>query len=146
MNTGFNFNILAPGKAHSGTDIMIHVVEESVVFLGDNVVYERTPGMDHATFRGNMNACDVAIASKAKHYVPGHGQSGTAALVKSYKKYLSIIYSQAAIYYEEGLSAFEMKDNIVKQLSKYKGWGNFEQDVGKHISLAVLEAEAAAFE
>lgn len=143
---GFTFAIFAPGKAHTGTDLMIHVVEDSVVFLGDNVVYKRLPGMDDATFRGNINACDIAIAVNAKYYVPGHGKSGSAALVKAYKGYISTIYTQAAIYYEEGLSAFEMKDKVVAKLSAYKDWEFFELEVGKHISLAVLEAEAAAFE
>jgi len=143
---GFTFSILAPGKAHSGTDIMIHAIEESVVFLGDNVVYQRMPGMQDATYRGNINASEVAISTNAKHFVPGHGPTGKVELVKSFKQYLSIIYTQAAVYYEEGLSDFEMKPKILKKLSDYKDWAFFDQEVGKHISLAVLEAEKAAFE
>jgi len=143
---GFTFAIFAPGKAHSGTDIMIHAVDDSVVFLGDNVTNKRMPGMQDASYRGNINASDVAIAIKARHYVPGHGPTGNVALVKSFKEYLSIIYTQAAIYYEEGLSDFEMKPKILKTLSKYTNWAFFDQEVGKHISLAVLEAEKAAFE
>jgi glyoxylase-like metal-dependent hydrolase (beta-lactamase superfamily II) len=143
---GVTFVILAPGKAHSGTDIMIHVVEESVVFLGDNVLAKRLPRLDDATFRGSIKACDVAINIAAKHYVPGHGLSGSVSLVKTYKDYLSSVYSQAAEYYEEGLSDFEMKPKIVKNIAFYHNWANFDDEVGKHISLAVLEAEAAAFE
>ena len=143
---GITFNILAPGKAHSGTDIMIHVVEDSVVFLGDNVLSKRLPRMDDATFRGSINACEVAIKVGAKHYVPGHGLSGPVALVKTYKHYLSTVYSQAVGYYDEGLSDFEMKPMILKKLKAYSNWSGFEDEFGKHVSLAVLEAEAAAFE
>jgi len=142
---GISFVIYAPGKAHSGTDIMIHVVEESVVFLGDNVLSKRLPRLDDATYRGGINACEVAIKIGAKHYVPGHGISSSAAMVATYKQYLTTVYTQASELYEEGLSDFEMKPQIVKKLSAYKDWRNFEE-VGKHISLAVLEAEKAAFE
>ena len=73
---GIQFRIHAPEKAHSFTDIMIEVVEESVVFLGDNVLYKRLPRMDDATFKGNAKACQVALDLAAKTYVPGHGASG----------------------------------------------------------------------
>lgn len=143
---GITFAILAPRKAHSGTDIMIHVVEESVVFLGDNVLAKRLPRLDDATFRGGINACEVAIQVDAKHYVPGHGMSGPVSLVKTYKDYLSSVYSQAAEYYDEGLSDFEMKPMILKKLKAYSNWSGFDDEFGKHVSLAVLEAETAAFE
>ena len=54
---GMTFKIFAPDKAHSGTDVMIQVVEDSVVFLGDNVLNGRIARMDDATFRGSINAC-----------------------------------------------------------------------------------------
>ena len=143
---GMTFNILAPSKAHSGTDIMILVVEESVMFLGDNVLNERIARMDDATFRGSINACDVAIKAAAKIYVPGHGLSSDINMVEKYKNYIAIVYQQAAKYYEQGLSDFEMKPNVVAKLSAYSKWSGFETEVGKHISLAALEVEAAEFE
>ena len=39
-----------------------------------------------------------------------------------------------------------MKDTIVAKLAAYQKWPGFEENVGKHISLAILEAEKAAFE
>ena len=143
---GIDFSIYAPDNAHSHTDIMIHVIEDSVVFLGDNVLSKRLPRLDDASFRGSIKACDIAIKIAAKHYVPGHGISDTVSIVKTYKDYLSKVYSLAASYYDEGLSDFEMKPEIVKKLAAYHNWANFDDEVGKHISLAVLEAEAAAFE
>ena len=66
---GMHFRILAPKFAHSGTDIMIHIIEDKVLVLGDNVMHERIGRLDDGTFRGNINACDVAIKSGAKVYV-----------------------------------------------------------------------------
>ena len=109
---GVQFRIHAPDKAHSFTDIMIEVVEESVVFLGDNVLYKRLPRMDDGTFAGNAAACKVAIDLGAKTYVPGHGQSGDKNIVIPFMNYLNIIYSEVGKHYEAGLTDFEMKPKI----------------------------------
>ena len=142
---GITFEIFASDIAHSGTDIMIHVVEESVVFTGDNVLNGRIASMDEATFAGNIKACDTALHIKATHYVPGHGNSSDSSIVSQFKRYLDTIYTQATIYYDQGLSDFEMKPKIVAKLTDFKDWSDFDQLVGKHISLATLEAEAEAF-
>jgi glyoxylase-like metal-dependent hydrolase (beta-lactamase superfamily II) len=143
---GIEFRIYAPEKAHSHTDVMIEVVEDSVVLLGDNVMSKRFGRMDDGTFRGNIAACDRAMEINAKHYIPGHGQSGSVKLVKDYRDYLAMIYSEVGKYYEEGMADFEMKPLIEKKVSAYHGWSGFEDEFGRHISLAVLEVERAEFE
>lgn len=143
---GTTFKIYAPGKAHSGTDIMIHVVEESVVFGGDNILNGRIARMDDATFRGNINACEVAIKINAKHYVPGHGLTSDVKMVGSFKNYLATLYQQVGIFYEQGMSDFEMKPKVVASLKDFQQWSGFDVEVGRHINLAMLEVEAAMFE
>lgn len=139
------FRIYAPGKAHSGNDIMIELVDESVVFTGDNVLNQRIARMDDATFAGNINACQVAIDIGAKHYIPGHGPVGDAAMVANFRNYLETLYTQVARLYEEGLEAFEMKEQVMAALAPYNDWVNFHDEVGRHVSLAVLEVERNAF-
>lgn len=147
FNTGgMTFRIFAPGKAHSGTDIMIQVVEESVVFLGDNVLNGRIARMDDATFKGSVNACDVAIKINAQHYVPGHGQTADIKMVAGYKNYLSTLYNKVALYYDQGMSDFEMKPKVVAQLKTFQQWDGFDVEVGRHINLAMLEVEKNMFE
>lgn len=143
---GMTFKIYAPGKAHSGTDIMIHVVEESVVFGGDNILNGRIARMDDATFRGSINACDVAIKINAKHYVPGHGLTSDVKMVGKFKNYLATLYKQVGRFYEQGMSDFEMKPKVVDQLNDFHNWSGFDVEVGRHINLAMLEVEAAMFE
>lgn len=143
---GINFAILAPKKAHSGTDIMIHIVEEDVLVLGDNVTHKRIARLDDGTFRGNINACDVAIKLGVKVYVPGHGPTGDVKVVKKFRTYLEIIYETVKVMVDEGLSDFEMKPKVVAKLKAYHNWNGFKDQIGKHVSLAMLEAERAAFE
>ncbi|MES9846487.1 MAG: MBL fold metallo-hydrolase [Candidatus Sedimenticola sp. PURPLELP] len=142
---GKTFRIYAPGKAHSGTDVMIEYVEDSVVFTGDNVLHTRIARMDDATFKGNINACKVAMDIQAKHYVPGHGPVGGVDVPAGYKTYLETLYHEVERLYEDDLEAFEMKEPVVQKLAAYSQWVNFEDEVGKHISLALLEVEESAF-
>ena len=142
---GMSFRIHAPEKAHSFTDIMIEVVEEGVVFLGDNVLYKRLPRMDDATFVGNIEACKLALKMSANKFVPGHGPSGDKNIITPFKNYLNIIYTEAGKHYEEGLTDYQMKPKILLKLKPYIKWSGFEEEVGKHISLAVLEYEKNAF-
>lgn len=142
---GIQFRIHAPIKAHSFTDIMIEVVEESVVFLGDNVLYKRLPRMDDGTFKGNAMACQIAINLNAKTYVPGHGISGSKDIVIPFMTYLNIVYTEVGKNYEAGMTDFEMKPNVLLKLKDYVNWAGFHDELGKHISLAVLEYERDSF-
>ncbi|HQS57892.1 MAG: MBL fold metallo-hydrolase [Gallionellales bacterium 35-53-114] len=140
---GMTFRVHAPEKAHSHTDIMIEAVEESVVFAGDNVLNQTIARMVDGTFRGNIAACDRIAAIKAKHYVPGHGPTGDVSVVTNYRNYLATVFDDVKQQYELGKSDFEMKDGIVAKLEFFQGWDRFDIEVGKHISQAVLEIEAA---
>ena len=142
---GKTFRVHAPGKAHSGTDIMIEYVDESVLFTGDNVLYKRIARMDDGTFSGSIDACQLAIDIGARHYVPGHGPVGGIEVPTSFLAYLQTLYGEVERLYEEGLQAFEMKETVVAKLAAYRDWVNFEDEVGRHVSLAVLEAEQNAF-
>ncbi len=142
---GKTFRIYAPGKAHSGSDIMIEFVEESVLFTGDNVLYTRIAHMNDGTFSGNIDACRVAIEIGAKRYVPGHGPVGGVEVPSDYKNYLQTLYQEVARLYDAGMEAYEMKPLVVEKLAAYKDWVNFEDEVGRHIGLALLEVEAKAF-
>lgn len=143
---GLSFRIHSVGKAHSDSDIMIELVNDSLMFTGDNVSYERIIRMDDGSFRDNIAACERAIGLKLKHYVPGHGPTGDVSRVVAMKQYLHIIYQSVAELYEQGMSDFEMKPQIAKKLSAYHNWSGFDEQLGKTISLALLEVEQAEFE
>lgn len=140
---GITFRISAPEKAHSHTDIMIEVKEDSVVFTGDNVLNHTLGRLVDGTFTGNIAACDKIAAVKAKHYVPGHGATGDVSVVIAYRNYLSMLYQTVKQQYDLGKADFEMKDTVIAALANYKNWLRFDQEVGPHISQAVLEVEAA---
>lgn len=132
--------------AHSHTDAMFEIVEDSLLYTGDNVTYLRMPRFDDGTFRGTLAACDHALSLNLKHYVPGHGPTGGPEVVESFRNYVGTLYEMVVELYDEGLADFEMKPKIVEALKEYQSWASFDRFVGRTISLAVLEAEKAAFE
>lgn len=140
------FRVYLTDHAHTRTDAMIEIVEDSVLVLGDNVLNQRVGRMDDGSFRGNQKACDIAREVNTGLYVPGHGPSGNADSTLGYCDYLNTIYTEAGKNFDDGLSDFEMKSSIVKALSLYSKWPGFDREVGKHISLSVLEYEQAEFE
>ncbi|SCZ51703.1 MBL fold metallo-hydrolase [Thiohalomonas denitrificans] len=143
-DTTFRFH--HPGPAHTTTDIMIEIPEKKVLFLADNVCNERIVGMNDGTFRGSVEVIDAALQIPAEVYVPGHGQTAGVEFVHDYRGYLDGVYSGAEEFYEQGMEPFEMKPLIEKRLARFKNWTGFNEELGKHISLAVLEAEQAMFE
>lgn len=139
---GVEFRIMAPPKAHSGTDIMIHVPAEGVLFLGDNVMNGRFGQMDDGTFQGNIAACKQAMAVPAQVFVPGHGLTGDKTIVATYHDYLATLFSAVRQEYDAGKQDYQMKDSVKARLSRYAGWIGFDQHFGRHLSVAVLELEA----
>ena len=67
-------------------------------------------------------------------------------MVKPFCTYLSTLYENVSRLYDEGLSDFEMKEPIAESLSAYSDWPGFTDQLGRHISLALLEVEQAEFE
>ncbi|TNG00980.1 MAG: MBL fold metallo-hydrolase [Gammaproteobacteria bacterium] len=132
--------------AHTKTDLMVQIVEERLLITGDNVMFKRVGRMDDGNFRGNIKACEYALSLDTKTYVPGHGPSGGKEIVEPYCNLLKTLYSEAGKGVEEGLSDFEIKPKVVEILANYNDWPGFEGEIGRFVSLAVLEYEQAAFE
>ena len=142
---GHTFEVVLTQHAHTHTDAMIIALEEKVLFTGDNLTWKRIPRMDDGSFRGN-----ISILAEARDYpvdvvVPGHGMTGGVDILRPYHDYLDTVYSEAARMMDDGLEAYEMKPEINAKLTDFHKWSGYEDELGKHISLSVLEAEEAAF-
>lgn len=133
------------GTAHSRTDLMIEVVEDGVLFLGDNVMAERFGGMQSGTFQGNINALNRVLESAAGTWVPGHGPTGDASVVTNYRDYLQQIYEAARFAFNEDMDSAEVKTVAEERTTAYKRWAGYDFEVGRHASQAYLEVEAAEF-
>ncbi len=142
---GHRFAIIHLGKAHTATDIMVHYQQDDVLFTGDNAGNRRILRVDHGSFKGNADTLQAAIEMKPKHVVPGHGKTGGVEILEQYRNYLATLYREVEKGYDEDLSDFEMKPRIHTVLQAFHDWGGYEEELGRHISQAYLEIEAAGF-
>jgi glyoxylase-like metal-dependent hydrolase (beta-lactamase superfamily II) len=139
------FRIHHFGQAHTRTDIMIEVTEDGVVFLGDNVTAERIPRMTDGNFTGNINSVDSILEVNASTWVPGHGPTGDAAMVKVYRDFLAAVYASARQAFDEGMDSSDVKPIALKATVKYRDWAGYEGEIGPQGAQAYMEVEAAEF-
>lgn len=139
------FKIHHYGMAHSKTDIMIEVVGESVVFLGDNVLAKRIARMVDGTFQGNIASINNILQSNAQTYVPGHGPSGDRAMVEAFRDYLTLIYEAAQKTFAEDLDSSDVISISRVTTADYKDWSGYDEQLGAHGAQAYSEVEAAEF-
>jgi len=140
------FRVMRNDKAHTDTDIVIVVEEQGVVFLGDNTFNGRIGRLDDGSLTGIIEILDRVLELDARHFVPGHGPTGGAEIVRDYRGLIAGIYTGVETLYEQGMADFEMKPIVVEQLSpRYGDLSGFTEDIGRAISFAYLEVEENAF-
>jgi len=143
---GLDFRFHYYGHVHTRTDLMISVPQKGLLFLGDNAANRRILRMDDGSFKGSIAALDaVKDAVDATILIPGHGQTGGWGIVDSYRDYLARLYDGVRELFEGDVPDFEMKPEIQSRLSDFEAWPGFEEELGKHVSLAYLEVEKDAF-
>jgi len=143
---GLTFRVHFYDHVHTHTDLMIEVPEKELLFLGDNANNHRIVRMDDGSFAGTVTALEkVKQDVSARTLIPGHGRTGGWEIVDAYRDYMAVLYGAVESMFEEGLSDFEMRPQIAERLAAYKDWAGFEDELGKHISLAYLQVEKAAF-
>ncbi|MCB1865428.1 MAG: MBL fold metallo-hydrolase [Chromatiales bacterium] len=140
------FRILHTGSAHTDNDLMIEIVGEDVLFMGDVVRNGMLGIMEgDSDFAGNIEAIDQIVARGFRHYIPGHGRAGGAETALVYRDYLHGVRSTVARLYEEGAEDFEMKPQVEMAVDRFRDWVGFDLRLGAHVSRVYLEVEAAAF-
>jgi glyoxylase-like metal-dependent hydrolase (beta-lactamase superfamily II) len=145
---GNTFRIHHTGQAHTDNDIMIEFPDRKTLFAGDIVIYGSTvsgarPQDFSAT--GQIEAVEYALELPVDIYVPGHGPTGGREIPEATKRFLEILYQSVQRHYDEGLADFEMRDQVVAELSEFSDWSGFDQ-IGRLISFVYQQVEAAEFE
>ncbi|WP_412478273.1 MBL fold metallo-hydrolase [Azonexus sp. IMCC34839] len=136
------------GTAHTPYDICVEVLEDKLTCVGDVAMDRRIANMDDGSYLGTLKAyAALEKNAAAKIWLPGHGQPGAAVLQWNRELFEGIYYPcEKAI--KEGLPLEEAKALVLRDprvASRAKDTKGFETNIGKYVSLAYLEAEAAGF-
>jgi glyoxylase-like metal-dependent hydrolase (beta-lactamase superfamily II) len=140
-----HFRAYHNGRAHTDGDLMIEVVEDKVMFTGDNVVAQRVARMDDGHFQGNIAAIDLALKSGADHFVPGHGPSNGREILRAYQDYLRTVYAEVKKHHAADPTDPDIKARVLPSLVRFKDWKQFDAEVGRQVGQVIQEIEASAF-
>ena len=126
---GTTFRIIHYDRAHTDNDIMIEVTEEGVIFLGDIVLNKRIAVdiPEQGNISGQIAAIDMALKSKATHFIPGHGSCGGREIALAQRGFLVALQTAVKKYYAQGLRDSEMNDKLKADLVAYKAWIGFDR-------------------
>lgn len=141
------FKIHHYGKAHTESDLIVEVVEDKVAFLGDTAM-RRVANMADGSFKGTIEAMKKAASLNCDHYILGHGEHDDVSICRDMQTFCETLYENAANYYDEGLSDFEMKPKILAEpfmQDVASHWPGFDSTIGVFIANAVAEVEASMF-
>ncbi len=145
---GITLKIHHPEHAHSDTDIMIEVVDDKLMFMGDISMNKWTPYTampQDASFKGTALALKAAIDNAdVEVYVPGHGYPEDKTSMAIQIGFTEDLLASIKKYYLQGMQAHDMSELVKKDLQKYSAWDHFDE-LGKVISHAYVEVEQDNF-
>lgn len=136
------------GRAHTNADLCVEVVEDKLTCMGDVAMDKRIANMDDGSYLGTFRTYDALEKNAASRlWLPAHG-SPSADLLKEYRSLFEGIYQPCEKAVKDGqpieaAKALVLKDpRVASRAARTLG---FESNIGKYVSIAYLEAEAAAF-
>ena len=123
---GRRARLLHFGTAHTRGDVMVHLPEEKILFLGDVGFFNVTP----MAFEGHMGnwirTCDRVLEEiDADVLVPGHGPLGTKDDLRSFREYLRLVYDESRRAFDAGATEQDATASI--ELGAYVEWGEPER-------------------
>ncbi|MFY7856269.1 MAG: MBL fold metallo-hydrolase [Rubrivivax sp.] len=136
------------GPAHTDADLCVEVVEDRVLYVGDVVMNGRIANMDDGNYKGTLKTIDALVRDlPGALWVPGHGPASRDLPIVQ-RAFFAGLYENclAAVKAGEDEAAARRRvladPRVSVHAGRMQGWDN---NIGKYISLAYLEAEKDAF-
>lgn len=136
------------GRAHTHADLCVQVVPDALTHVGDIAMANRIANIDDGSYPGTLKYYEqLKQAAGEQLWLPGHGLA-SKDLLDRYGEFLSGIYEPCLQAVKDGASEAEAKARVLKDprvASRAKTMQGFDNNIGKYVSLAYLEAEKEAF-
>ena len=135
------------GTAHTPSDICIEVVQDKLTYVGDVLMNRRIANMDDGSYPGTLAYCDQLETNiPGSNWLPGHGHAGREVMAWQRELFAAIWeHAQKAAHDMAGpdaaIAAAKADPRVASKAKETAGWDN---NIGKYISLAYLEAEQKA--
>lgn len=135
------------GTVHTPFDLCVEVLEDKVTLVGDVAMDRRIANMDDGSYLGTLKAYDALEKTDSTIWLPGHGEP-SANVLKWNRALFEGIYRSCEQAIKDGMGLEAAKALVLKDprvSSRARETKGFETNIGKYVSLAYLEAEAADF-
>ncbi len=136
------------GRAHTEADLCVEVVEDRVLYAGDVVMNGRIANMDDGSYAGTLKTIDTLLRELPDAlWVPGHGHA-SRTLPTEQRALFAGIYDNCLAAVKAGDDEATARRRVLADprvalhAGRTQGWDN---NIGKYISIAYLEAEKEAF-
>ncbi|MGC9162976.1 MAG: MBL fold metallo-hydrolase [Thiomonas sp.] len=132
------------GTAHTPSDLCIEVVQDKLTYVGDVMMDRRIANMDEGSFPGSLAYMDALEKNiPGSNWLPGHGHAGREVMRWQRELFAAIWeHAQKAAKDFSGpdaaIAAAKADPRVASKAKETAGWDN---NIGKYISLAYLEAE-----
>ncbi len=136
------------GTVHTPSDLIVEVLEDGVTMVGDIAMDRRIANMDDGSFVGTFKAYDTLEKNtRTKIWMPAHGEPSDHVLSWN-RELFEGIYRPCEQAIKKGQPLESAKSLVLKDprvAGRAKETKGFQDNIGKYVSLAYLEAEAASF-
>ncbi|WP_336952615.1 MBL fold metallo-hydrolase [Sphingobium aromaticivastans] len=124
-----NVVLTAVGPAHTSGDVLVHAVEDRVVYTGDLLFSGAHPVLWEGSLEGWVAACDHILSLDIDVVVPGHGPLTDKTRVAEFRAYLLWFRDEVRKRFEAGLAIEETALEIV-ELPDLPEWNTPERIIG----------------
>lgn len=124
------------GPAHTGSDVLVHVPEDRIVYTGDILFNGGHPAVWGGPIGNWIKACETILDWDADVIVPGHGPVCDKAVVRKFAEYLAYFYDEGKRRYDAGMSWQDAAFDIA--WGPFSDWGDPERVI---INTAALYRE-----
>lgn len=128
-----DIRVVDVGPAHTGSDSLVFVEQERVVYTGDILFSGSQPAIWAGPIGNWVRACDLILSAEVDTVVPGHGPISTKTEVAEFRDYLVFLHDEARVRYDAGMrfdeAAFDM------DLGRFDHWREPERIVTNLMTL-----------
>jgi len=113
--------------AHTGSDIMVFLPQDKVIFCADLLFIDGTPVVWTQGVQSWIDALDRIISLDVDHIVPGHGPVTDKEGVSRLKAYFEYIDTESKKRFSQNMNIFNAALDI--DLKEFSNWGDPERIV-----------------
>lgn len=126
-------------RAHSNSDIYIHIPEYKTVFAGDLVFSERIPVIRDGNLNNWVEALEKIKTFKVEHIIGGHGKIVDENSVDSTYKYIKVLRDKVALALEDGIELDDAVNSI--KMQEFKEYKTYNEQHRPNVAIAYRKLE-----